>query len=559
MRIGGWAIAAVLAFHPTAPANAAPADTSAAETFRTICVAHGARMDATLDAALAAGFAPVPAPPLPSGITTAVAMARDSGDSKQVVLISTGKSAIRKEIATEVPVRGCAVTASAGSWDVRSFARSWIGLPPLIDVGGTALYSYFERPGGNVATPDDDLPGMIAGVNAGELRTLAVAERDGMRTASWGVFEVPAIPLTMPAAPAPVPAHATDPFAPCRWEMTGKGSKAKQTLHCPDKTGKFRSAFARGIRADTPTLAGGGDVTAMLQLAVFYLRGPEQVRDPATAFLWSKRAAEAGAPGGAFNTGLAYEDGVGVLRDRAEAARWYRVTVDRGHAPAMVNLAGLLLAQPAADRTARAAEAAALVRRAADAGAVEALFDMGHLHEKGIGVAQDMNEALRWYRLAADRKDSRAMLRLGTIHADGLGVAPDTAQAAKWFAGGVASTLKLARLLTSLESFVYGFDVPRRRVEAARAAENDPAMALRLGLYLMDEKTPGRDPATALRLLRIAADARIPAAAMQIGTMYAQGDGVPQSDAEAVRWLRPEAKRQGADAFRRVPDPTDKP
>lgn len=539
---------------PAAQPSAAVTDISPAETFRKMCVAHGARMDAVVEAARAAGFGPaatVPAPP--AGFTKVVALERGSGTARQVLVVSIGKSAVSKALSVEVPARACAVTAFSGGWDVRTFAREWTGLSPQFDAEGTTLYSYFERPSGNAPFPDEDLPRLVAGVNAGELRSLAVADRRGLRALSWVVFEAPPTPVVVPTAKLSVPSHDTDPFAPCRWENSGKGRSMRRSLSCPDKAGTFRPTFAKGLTEETPGLARGGDVAAMLRLATFYADGPQVARDPASAFSWSKRAADAGAPAGVFNIGLAYDDGIGVATDKAEAARWYRIATDRGHAPAMINLAALLLTGSSTERAASAESAAALVRRAADAGSIDGLFDMGHLSESGTGVTKDMAEAQRWYRLAADRKDSRAMLRLGLIHADGIGGVPrDDAEGARWLVAGVTPSLGLATAIMGIEALVHGFDNPKRRAEIARAAATDPAVALRLGIYLADRKNPGRDPAEALRLLRIAADARIPLAALRIGVMYAEGDGVPKNGAEAISWLRSDARLRTIDAFQRV-------
>jgi TPR repeat protein len=59
-----------------------------------------------------------------------------------------------------------------------------------------------------------------------------------------------------------------------------------------------------------------------------------------------------------------YENGTGVTKDAAEAARWYQKAADAGYALGMVNL--------------------------------------GLLYENGLGVTKDAAEAKRWYRKAAD-------------------------------------------------------------------------------------------------------------------------------------------------------------
>jgi len=62
-----------------------------------------------------------------------------------------------------------------------------------------------------------------------------------------------------------------------------------------------------------------------------------------------------------------------------------------------------------------------------------------------------------------------------------------------------------------------------------------------------------------MALYSYAADAHIPLAALRIGVMYAEGDGVPTSDAEAIRWLRTDTRLRGAGAFQRVAQFTEAP
>ena len=49
--------------------------------------------------------------------------------------------------------------------------------------------------------------------------------------------------------------------------------------------------------------------------------------DKAEAVRWWLQAAEQGLAEAQYNLGVAYDTGEGVLRDDAEAARWYRMAV----------------------------------------------------------------------------------------------------------------------------------------------------------------------------------------------------------------------------------------
>ena len=76
-----------------------------------------------------------------------------------------------------------------------------------------------------------------------------------------------------------------------------------------------------------------------------------------------------------------YATGRGVLKDEAEAVRWYRLAADQGDADAQLNL--------------------------------------GVMYDNGRGVLKDEAEAVRWYRLAADQGDAAAQFNLGNMYAKG--------------------------------------------------------------------------------------------------------------------------------------------
>lgn len=560
---GGTLLAAVAI---ALPAGALGAETTAgsgpndpAGIFQTLCVAHDARIDAVVAAARQIGFTPTPIrPKVPEDMEKFAAMERGTGANKLALLVSAGTSAVDKDLPDRLPVRACAITG--GAWDAWGFARAWVGLAPLVEDESIAIYSYFQRPGGNIVA-DRDRPEWIAGLNAGELRTLAVTGRDGMAGVSWVIFDPPATPIRAPDPGAMARTHETQPFAPCKWESKGRGKAATHRLMCPSETGAFLPEPAKGVTEATPDAARDGDISAMLKLASFYAHGPKPILDPTTAAIWSRKAADAGAAAGAFNLGLAYQAGYGVPKDQTEAERWYRTAADRQFVPAMINLAGLLLDRAAAndDGTERAA-ALALVRSAAEGGSSAAQFDMGYLSENGLGTAKDMTEALRWYRQAADQKDLDAMLRIGLIHADGIGgVERDEAEGLRWLVAGTKPILRIAESVSTIDTLVYGFDDSRLRAAHMAAAATDPATALRLGMYFAQPTSRTRDSAEAMRFFRIAATANIPLAILEMGVRQAEGEGVARNEAEALQWLRKDNRLRAIGAFRRIRQFSDSP
>ncbi len=53
---------------------------------------------------------------------------------------------------------------------------------------------------------------------------------------------------------------------------------------------------------------------------------------------------------------------------------------------------------------------------------------VGRCYENGLGTAQDLETAAKWYTLAAEQKDLQGMVQLAYCYENGLGVPKDTAK-----------------------------------------------------------------------------------------------------------------------------------
>ena len=162
-----------------------------------------------------------------------------------------------------------------------------------------------------------------------------------------------------------------------------------------------------------------GQAAAQFNLGAAYTNGQGVLKDDAEAVKWFRLAAEQGSPQRSsisgscttkarvssrtmpkpcagigwppsrvcraqFNLGIMYANGEGVLKDDAEAVKWYRLAAEQGHANAQYNL--------------------------------------GVMYDNGIGVLKDDAEAVKWYRLAAEQGYANAQHNLGAMYADGRGV-----------------------------------------------------------------------------------------------------------------------------------------
>ena len=78
-------------------------------------------------------------------------------------------------------------------------------------------------------------------------------------------------------------------------------------------------------------------------------------------------------------------------------------------------------------------EAAKWFDRAAQAGVVPAVFRLGTFYEKGLSVKKDPDIARRYYLQAAERGNAKAMHNLAVLDADGGGKGANYKSAAQWF------------------------------------------------------------------------------------------------------------------------------
>ena len=140
-----------------------------------------------------------------------------------------------------------------------------------------------------------------------------------------------------------------------------------------------------------------------------------------------RQAAEQGDAGAQNNLGVMYANGEGVLKDEAEAVRWYRLAAEQGNAIAQ--------------------------------------FNLGVMYSNGRGVLKDDAEAVRWYRLAAEQGNAIAQFNLGVTYANGQGVLKDSVLAHMWYNIASANGNEAARKLRD------NLEDDMTRAEISRATE----------------------------------------------------------------------------------------
>ena len=66
----------------------------------------------------------------------------------------------------------------------------------------------------------------------------------------------------------------------------------------------------------------------------------------------------------------------------------------------------------------------------------DATAQLGLMYDKGEGVPQDDDEAVKWYRKAADQGDASAQNNLGLMYEFGRGVRRNYTEAVRWYRKG---------------------------------------------------------------------------------------------------------------------------
>jgi len=241
-----------------------------------------------------------------------------------------------------------------------------------------------------------------------------------------------------------------------------------------------------------------------------------------------RRAAAAKLPTAIYLLGMLTEQGAGVPRDPALAARHYREAAEHGHRAAQVKWGLALIEGRHVARDLVAGES--WLRRAALAGDSWAAFLIGNLYVQSGPLPPNYAEAASWYRRAAEAGEKAAARALGSMYLTGAGVARDDQEAARWLrvsaeAGDQAAQVDLAKLV------LEGVGAPDDSRKVARwfehaASAGDRVAAFNLGVCLIKGVGVERDDQKAAHWLRRAAE-EVPDAQFMYASMLAEGRGVP--------------------------------
>ena len=246
--------------------------------------------------------------------------------------------------------------------------------------------------------------------------------------------------------------------------------------------------------------AHAGDAGAQARLGYQYASGLGLARDLSQAEFWFDAAAKQEHPAGQLGLGMLYAGSYGERREHERSLQWLEPCAAAGNSTAQLCLAMLLLF---GDVPRDEARAAALLEEAPKSGQPAAMFHLGELYRRGVGVAQSASDAETWLRRAATRGYLKAWLALVQLFRSG----PDP-------------------------------DLNTAAVLCRQAADlGDGEAQYLLGQFYLTGAGVPRDASEAARWLAKAADQNVMAAYDRLGAMYAEGLGLPQDFQAAADWF----------------------
>jgi TPR repeat protein len=166
--------------------------------------------------------------------------------------------------------------------------------------------------------------------------------------------------------------------------------------------------------------ANAGNQPAQRDLGTMYDQGLGVTKDPAQAAIWFRKAAEAGNRDASFQLATMYENGRGVPQDQKQALDWYRKAALLGDADAQVKLGRAYMDGKIVNKD--DGEASAWLQRAADQGNFYALNRLGAMYIDGKGVPKDEARSVKLFQTAAAKGDAQGQFNLAAMYAKGRGI-----------------------------------------------------------------------------------------------------------------------------------------
>ena len=308
-----------------------------------------------------------------------------------------------------------------------------------------------------------------------------------------------------------------------------------------------------------------GDPAAQLEAGKLLYDGVGVKRNRGEAARWFekgfngfKKKAETGDADAIYQLALCYADGTGVFRDDHQAERLYRKAAELGHFLAPYCL-GLRYDWHCGGERSDRAQALSWYRIGAERGDPRAQVRLAFCCETGSGCPQDLTRARMWYMKAAEQGDVSAMIHAADLLLDGRGGEKNVSEglrllrrAAEEEEGGQEALLRLGLF------YFRGEDVPaedRPRADELAfqwleraAAQSDGKAYAPLGRLYLEGRGMEKDVPRGFSLVLDGAFEGDPYAQVLLGHLYEEGLGTEPSREKALEWWKYAAHNGSAEA-----------
>ena len=189
----------------------------------------------------------------------------------------------------------------------------------------------------------------------------------------------------------------------------------------------------------------------------------------------------------------------------------------------------------------------------ANAGDISACAYLGKMYYEGTGVAQNYNEAFKWYQKAADNGVTGAYIWLGVMYYNGQGVAQNYEKAFLWTKkaaenGAADAYVGLGVMYYNGEGVAQNYNEAFKWFQ--KAADNGIADACAyLGKMYYEGTGVTQNYNEAFKWYQKSADNGVTGAYTWLGVMYYNGQGVAQNYEKAFLWTKKAAENGAADAY----------
>lgn len=235
-----------------------------------------------------------------------------------------------------------------------------------------------------------------------------------------------------------------------------------------------------------------------------------------------------------------------------EAREWFRKAAAAGNVDAMFNLGK---SYEGTFGVGTKEQAAFWYQKAAEADDVEAMSEIGYAYKYGEGVKQDVQEAFRWTQKAAEAGNAFSMVEVGLFYAEGEVIEQDQEKAVEWYKQGIKAGSNRAMLALG-DAYEYGKGIGRDEKQAAfwydQGAQKGTvavhnAFAMRcLGYLYKKDRGLAKAEKEAMGWIWFAAERGDDVAMMELSRAYESGGILQRNEKKAESW-----RKEAADAGNR--------